>query len=70
MPVAKADAFPLVFRFTRDFSLLQVRAADSGPAHEALERAGKLDHTVSDCPMYRTPPDRPRLLRKLRQARP
>ena len=46
----------LVFRFTRDFSLLQARASDSWPAHEAFERAGKLDHTVADCPMYRTPP--------------
>jgi hypothetical protein len=45
-----------VFRFTWDFTLLHAQASDSWAAHEALERAGKLDHTVADCPMYRTPP--------------
>ena len=51
-----APVAELVFRFTGDFSLLQAQASDSWPAHEAFERAGKLDHTVADCPMYRTPP--------------
>ena len=46
----------LVFRFARDFTLLHAQASDSWAAHEALERCGKLDHTVADCPMYRTPP--------------
>jgi len=51
-----APVAELVFRFSRDFRLLEARAADSWAAHEALERAGRLDHSVADCPMYRTPP--------------
>jgi len=46
----------LIFRFSKDFVLLDARAADSWAAHEALRRAGKLDHSVADCPMYRLPP--------------
>jgi hypothetical protein len=51
-----APVAELIFRFARDSTLLQAQAADSWAAHEAFERAGKLDHSVADCPMYRTPP--------------
>jgi hypothetical protein len=51
-----APVAELIFRFARDFTLLQAQAADSWAAHEALERAGKLNHAVAVCPMYRTPP--------------
>jgi hypothetical protein len=51
-----APVAEMIFRFSKDFVLLDARAADSWAAHEALQRAGKLDHSVADCPMYRTPP--------------
>lgn len=46
----------LNFRFSGDFTLLDARSSDSWPAHEAYERAGKLDHGVARCPWYLKPP--------------
>lgn len=46
----------MIFRFSRDFHLLDARTADSWAAHEAFEKAGKLDHGVAECPWYRDPP--------------
>jgi len=44
------------FVFSHDFALQRASQSDSWPLHEQLEREGKLDHSVADCPMYRTPP--------------
>jgi hypothetical protein len=46
----------MVFRFSREFELLDARSSDSFAAHEFFERAGKLDHTAARCPWYRDPP--------------
>jgi hypothetical protein len=51
-----APVAEMVFRLSEELDLLQARASDSWGAHDALERAGKLDHTVADCPMYRQTP--------------
>lgn len=53
---AGAPLAEMVFRFSRDFDLVEARSADSWTAHEALERAGKLDHGVASCPWYGNPP--------------
>jgi hypothetical protein len=44
------------FRFSPTLELLDARSSDSWTAHEALERAGKLDHGVAQCPWYLKPP--------------
>lgn len=51
-----APVAEMIFRFNRDFDLLEARASDSWPAHETLEKAGKLDHGVAQCPWYLNPP--------------
>jgi hypothetical protein len=44
------------FVFSHDLALQRASQSDSWPLHEQLEGEGKLDHSVADCPMYRTPP--------------
>ncbi len=47
----------LRFTFSHEFDLLRAHPDDgSWPAHEQLERVGKLDHSVASCPMFRVPP--------------
>jgi hypothetical protein len=50
-----APVAEMIFRFSRDFDLLDARAADSWAAHEALEKARRLDHGVAQCPWYNSP---------------
>ena len=44
------------FRFSPEVELVDARSSDSWAAHESLERAGKIDHSVTQCPWYRKPP--------------
>ncbi len=54
---SEGDLFAeLLFEFSPQLELTNAAAGDNWGTHDRLQAAGKLDHSVADCPMYKTPP--------------